>query len=127
MNKAGFMLYRIALIVVGCLLTLWSVSNEEYILLPIWVVVGTSLLFFLRGKVKEVIADERSDQIKAVTAKTTIQVFIITAALATAVLVLLGKNLSSESLIRVGTTVGYSVLALLVIYWVTYMFYVKKY
>lgn len=126
MSKTAFILCRIALIIAGCFLTVWSVLDGKYILLPIWVVGWTGLLFFLRGRVKEVIKDERVGLIKEKTAGMAVPVFIITAVVASAVLVLLGKD-ASPILMQTGITLGYSVLALLIIYWIAYIYYAKKY
>lgn len=126
MSKTTFLLCRISLIIVGSFLVAWSYLNENYIVIPIWLAGWTSLLFLLRSKVKEVIKDERSDQIKEKTAGIAVQVFVITAVITSAVLVLLGKNISS-GLMQIGITVGYSVFALLIIYWIIYIYYAKKY
>ena len=70
--------------------------------------------------------DERSDRIKEKTARIAMPVFVVMAYVASAVLALLGKNTSS-SLTQIGITVGYSAFALLIIYWIIYIYYAKKY
>jgi uncharacterized membrane protein len=127
MSKNTFLLCRIALIIAGGLLTLWAVLIENYIILPIWVVGGIGLLFFLRSKVKEVVVDERSVRIKELTSVITFQVVIIIAALTSIVMLLLGKRIPSDDLMQIGMTVGYLVSAALVIYCIMYMYYLKKY
>ena len=124
MSKTTFLLCRIALIIAGCFLVAWSSLNENYIVLPIWVAVGTSLLLFLRGGVKEVMKDERSNRIKEKTAGIAIQIFTIMAFVASALLVLLGKG-AHPSLTLIGITVGYSVFGLLITYWIIYAFWIK--
>lgn len=126
MSKTTFMLCRIALIIVGCFSVSWSYLNEIYIVLPILVAGWTGLLFFLRSKVKEVMKDERSDRIKEKTAGITIPIFTIIAYVTSAVLVLWGKN-TSLALMRIGITVGYVAFALLITYWIIYIYYAKKY
>ena len=126
MSKTTFMLCRIALIIVGCFLFSWSYLNEVWIVLPFLVAGWAGLLFFLRNKVKEVMRDERSDRIKEKTAGITIPVFIIMAYVVCAVLVIWGKHTSS-GLMQIGITIGYAAFALLVVYWVTYIYYAKKY
>lgn len=126
MSKTTFLLCRIALIVAGCFLASWAALNENYIVLPILAAGWGGLLFFLRSKVKDVLKDERSDQIKEKTAGMAIPVFVGIAVIASAVLVVLGKNISS-GLMQIGITVGYSAFALLIIYWIIYLYYAKKY
>lgn len=126
MSKTTFLLCRIALIIAGCFLTSWAALSKNYIVLPILVAGWASLLFFLRSKVKEVMKDERSDRIKEKTAGIAMPVFVVMAYVASAVLVLLGKNTSS-SLMQIGITVGYSAFTLLIIYWLIYIYYAKKY
>ena len=125
MGKTTFLLCRIALIVAGCFLASWAALTENYIVLPILVVGWGGLLFFLRSKVKEVMKDERSDRIKEKTAGIAIPVFAAIAVITSAVLVLLGQNISS-GLMQIGITVGYSVFALLIIYWIIYIYYAKN-
>ena len=126
MGKNIFLLCRIILIVAGCFLISWAVVNGSYIVIPIVLVGWMGLLFFLRSKVKEVLKDERNDRIREKTAGMTIPVFAVIASLASAILVLLDKNTSS-SLMQIGITVGYSVFTLLIIYWIIYAYYAKKY
>jgi len=126
MSKSTFLLCRIALIIAGCFLISWAALSKNYIVLPILVAGWVGLLFFLRSKVKEVMKDERSDRIKEKTARIAMPVFVVMAYVASAVLVLLGKNTSS-SLMQIGITVGYSAFALLIIYWIIYIYYAKKY
>ena len=126
MSKTTFLLCRIALIIAGCFLASWLYLNDLYIVLPILFAGWAGLLFFLRSKVKEVMKDERSDRIKEKTAGIAIPVFVIIAYVAIAVLVLSGKNTSS-GLMQIGITVGYSAFALLIVYWIIYVYYAKKY
>ena len=126
MSKSTFLLCRIALIIAGCFLISWAALSKNYIVLPILVAGWVGLLFFLRSKVKELMKDERSDRIKEKTARIAMPVFVVMAYVASAVLVLLGKNTSS-SLTQIGITVGYSAFALLIIYWIIYIYYAKKY
>ena len=127
MSKTTFMLCRTALIIAGCFGVVWAALSKNYILLPFIIVAWGGLLFFLSRRVKEVLKDERSERIQEKAARITVLVFAIIAYTVGAVLVLVGGGGISSDLTQIGLTISTSAFAMLVIYWIIYFYYWRKY
>ncbi|MEJ2739957.1 MAG: DUF2178 domain-containing protein [Dehalococcoidia bacterium] len=126
MNKKSFTLFRILIVVAIGIAVGWSVTAGNAIVpIPV-VLIGIGLLYFTRSKVKDVLEDERLNTIREKSSRLTFQIFGITAAVAGAVMLALSKNIYPD-LASVGFTLIYSVCALLILDYIAYAYFARKY
>ena len=126
MNKKSFTLFRILIVVAIGIAVGWSVTAGNAIApIPV-VLIGIGLLYFTRSKVKDVLEDERLNTIREKSSRLTFQIFGITAAVAGAVMLALSKNIYPD-LASVGFTLIYSVCALLILDYIAYAYFARKY
>ena len=126
MNKKSFTLFRILIVVAIGIAVGWSVTAGNAIApIPV-VLIGIGLLYFTRSKVKDVLEDERLNTIREKSSRLTFQIFGITAAVAGAVMLALSKNIYPD-LASVGFTLIYSVFALLILDYIAYAYFARKY
>ena len=126
MNKKRFTLFRILIVVAIGIAVGWSVTAGNAIApIPV-VLIGIGLLYFTRSKVKDVLEDERLNTIREKSSRLTFQIFGITAAVAGAVMLALSKNIYPD-LASVGFTLIYSVFALLILDYIAYAYFARKY
>jgi uncharacterized membrane protein len=104
----------------------WAVVNGNvWIPIPIVIAALVILLLFRRG-VKEVVVDERVYSIAEKASYLAFRIFGIAAAVIGATLIALGWD-SSSDLYTIGLTLAYAVCGLLVIYYIAYIYYNRKY
>ena len=126
MNKKRFTLFRILIVVAIGIAVGWSVTAGNAIApIPV-VLIGIGLLYFTRSKVKDVLEDERLNTIREKSSRLTFQIFGITAAVAGAVMLALSKNIYPD-LASVGFTLIYSVCALIILDYIAYAYFARKY
>ena len=126
MNKKRFTLFRILIVVAIGIAVGWSVTAGNAIVpIPV-VLIGIGLLYFTRSKVKDVLEDERLNTIREKSSRLTFQIFGITAAVAGAVMLALSKNIYPD-LASVGFTLIYSVCALIILDYIAYAYFARKY
>lgn len=126
MNKKSFTLFRILIVVAIGIAVGWSVTAGNAIApIPV-VLIGIGLLYFTRSKVKDVLEDERLNTIREKSSRLTFQIFGITAAVAGAVMLALSKNIYPD-LASVGFTLIYSVCALIILDYIAYAYFARKY
>jgi uncharacterized membrane protein len=89
------------------------------------VIVGAAVLYFLRKRVRTVVEDERIYHIGDQASRLTIVIALIIMAVTGSTLLALSVNGGYE-LELIGTTIGYSVCAILVLYTVLYSYISKK-
>jgi uncharacterized membrane protein len=126
MSYKKYMVIRLlgAAIVAG--LAVWAATSGNWlILIPAVVVIGI-ILVTIRKKVTEVVVDERVNTIAYRATRLAFLVFIYLAVIAGLVLVWVAKD-ASDTLFHVGLTLDYSACALLLFYWVAYVYYNRKY
>ena len=126
MNKKSYTIFRILVVIAIGIAVGWSVTSGNAIVpIPV-VLIGIVLLYFIRGKVKDVLEDERLNKIREKSSRVTFQIFGITAAIAGAVMLALSKNMY-PGLASIGFTLIYSVCALLILDYIAYAYFARKY
>jgi uncharacterized membrane protein len=125
MNIKTYRLWMLLIIVIVAALAGWAVSaGNAYIPGPA-VIVGAAVLYFLRKRVRTVVEDERIYRIGDQASRLTIVIALIIMAVTGSTLLALSANGGYE-LELIGTTIGYSVCAILVLYTVLYSYISKK-
>ena len=126
MNKKRFTLYRILILIAIGIAVGWSVSAGNAIVpIPV-VLIGIGLLYFLRRNVTDVLEDERLNKIREKSSRLTFQIFGVTAAVAGAVVIALSKSVYPD-IEQIGFTLIYSVCVLLIIDYIVYAYFARKY
>jgi uncharacterized membrane protein len=126
MNKKRYTIFRILIVVAIGIAVGWSVTAGNAIVpIPV-VLIGIGLLYFLRSKVKDILEDERLNKIREKSSRVTFQIYGITAAVAGAVMLALSKNMF-PGLASIGFTLIYSVCAFLILDYIAYAYFARKY
>jgi uncharacterized membrane protein len=126
MSFKKFTIIRIVVIVIMAGLIGWAVtSGNALIPIPVAIAAMVILLLFRRG-VKEVVVDERIYSIAEKASLITFRIFGIAAAVIGATLVALGQKTVPE-MEPIGFTLAYAVCGLMVIYYIAYTCYKRKY
>ena len=117
---------RILVVAIMATLTVWAVAQGNALIpIPVFIAAMVILLLFRRG-VKEIVVDERIYSIAEKASLIALRIFGIAAAIIGATLVALGWD-SSSDLYKIGLTLAYSVCGLMVIYYIAYIYYNRKY
>jgi len=104
----------------------WAVTNGDFILPVIAIIVGLLVLNTIKRRVKDVIEDERIYKISQEASRRTVQV--IGVSFATIGLVILGLSRSGYlDLEEIGYSLAYFAATLLLVYMGFYIYYGKKY
>lgn len=126
MSYKKYMVLRVLIIVVMAFLGAWAATSDNLLLLiPVVVVLG-ALLITLRRKVKEVIVDERVNTIAGRASRLAFVVFVLLAVIAAATLIYLAEG-TSDVRFHIGLTLDYAACALMVFYWLAYIYYNRKF
>jgi uncharacterized membrane protein len=126
MSFKTFTIIRIFVLIIMAGLIGWAVVNGNALIpIPVAIAAMVILLLFRKG-VKEVVVDERVYSIAEKASLITFRVFAILAAVIGATLVALGWD-SSSDLYKIGITLAYSVCGLILIYYIAYIYYNRKY
>jgi uncharacterized membrane protein len=126
MSFKTFTRIRIFVLIIMAGLISWAIVSGNA-LLPIPVVIAAVVIvLLLRKRVKEIVIDERVYSIAEKAAYITFRIFGIAAAVTGATLVALGWE-SSSDLYKIGLTLAYAVCGLMVIYYIAYIYYNRKY
>lgn len=100
-----------------------SIVRENYIIPAVGTVVAILVLFFIRGKVTEIIADERDHEIGGKAARLTIQIFAWTAVLI--MVVLFARRDLNPGFEAVAYTLAYMICFIMILYSVIFHYYDK--
>jgi uncharacterized membrane protein len=125
MSYRRYMLFRLLGILVLAFLAAWATTTGNLLALIPVVIVLAVILFALRKRVKEIVVDERVNAIAYKATRLAYLAFVILAVITGAVLIILSKNGSPE-LFQIGLILDFSVCALLVFYWMAYIYYNRK-
>lgn len=104
----------------------WSIRIRNASLSIVAVFVGIVLVYLLKGKVKEVIVDERVHRISEMASKTALQIFAWLSVAVAIILIILGTG-NSANFEQAGYTLAYATCALLALYSISYKYYEKRY
>jgi uncharacterized membrane protein len=126
MSFKTFTVIKMFVIIIMAGLVGWAVvSGNALIPIPVAIAALVILLLFRKG-VKEVVVDERIYSIAEKASLVAFRVFGIAAALIGATLVALGQEVVPE-MEPIGFTLAYAVCGLMVIYYIAYTCYKRKY
>jgi uncharacterized membrane protein len=126
MSFKTFTRIRIFLLIIMVGLISWAiVSGNAWIPVPV-IIAAVILMMLLRRRVKEVVADERVYSIAEKASLVAFRIFGIAAAIIGVTLVTIGWQ-SASDLYKIGLTLAYSACGLLVIYYIAYIYYNRKY
>jgi uncharacterized membrane protein len=126
MSLKTFTRIRIFILIIMVGLISWAVVNDN-LWIPILVIIAAlAILFLFRRRVKEVVVDERVYSIAEKASLVAFRVFGIATAVIGITLVALGWQ-SASDLYKIGLTLAYSACGLLVIYYIAYLYYNRKY
>jgi uncharacterized membrane protein len=126
MSFKQFTIIRLGVIIIMAGLVGWAVSQGNYwIPIPAVIAALVIMLLFRRG-VKEIVVDERVYSIAEKAAYLAFRIFGIAAAVIGATFVALGFEAVPE-LYPIGLTLAFSVCGLVLIYYIAYTVYKRKY
>jgi uncharacterized membrane protein len=126
MNFKQFTAIRILVIIIMAGFISWAVVSDNF-WIPIPVIIAAlAILLFFRRRVKEVVTDERVYSIAEKASLVAFRIFGIAAAVTGITLVALGWQ-SASDLYKIGLTLAYSACGLLIIYYIAYLYYNRKY
>ena len=126
MSFKQFRAIKLFVVIIMAGLISWAVtSGYALIPIPVAIAVLVILLLFRRG-VNEVVTDERVYSIAEKTSYITFRIFGIAAAVIGATLVALGQGVVPD-MEPIGFTLTYATCGLMVIYYIAYIYYNRKY
>jgi uncharacterized membrane protein len=126
MSFKTFTVIKMFVVIIMAGLVGWAVvSGNALIPIPVAIAALVILLLFRKG-VKEVVVDERIYSIAEKASLVAFRVFGIAAALIGATLVALGQEVVPE-MEPIGFTLAFAVCGLMVIYYIAYTCYKRKY
>ncbi|WP_290595738.1 MULTISPECIES: DUF2178 domain-containing protein [unclassified Archaeoglobus] len=118
MDRKKYGLVRTLIVVMVGSSVGYAAQNNQPLLSVFSVVIGLILLGFVRRRANEPLVDERVERIAEKASRRALEVFGITAALLTAVLIALGRE--------EGYVLGFAVCAVLVVYLAFYTIYSRS-
>jgi len=121
-----FKLWRSIIVIIIAILVGWSVVSGNALVPVPAVITGIIIVFLFKKGVKEVIVDERIFSIADKASMLTFRAFAILAATAGATLLALSRE-GFPDLFKIGLTLAYSVCAMLVFYYIAYIYYNRKF
>lgn len=121
MSKRAFLIVRIITVITLSILVGVSINLGNYVLPVVAIITASLLLYFFKGKVKEVMADERDYEIAGRAGRNAMAVYSLVMAIAGTVLMALSKTypgLECPALI-----ILYSVCSLVFLYAILFKIY----
>jgi uncharacterized membrane protein len=103
-----------------------SVALQLWLVFVIAIVLGTLLIIYLRRKVVDIVADERTHAIAGKAARLALQLLAFIMVVTGAILLAL-SNSENETLTWVGFALEYATCGLLVLNYLAYIYYSRKF
>jgi uncharacterized membrane protein len=126
MSYKTFTIIKFLVVIIMAGLVGWAVANGNYwIPIPAVIAALVIVLLFRKG-VKEVVVDERVYSIAEKASLVAFRVFGIAAAVIGVTLVTIGWQIASD-LYKIGLTLAFAVCGLVLIYYIAYTCYKRKY
>ena len=126
MSRKMFKLCTVVITMIVAALIAWAITTGNALIPIPAVIAGVVILYLFRRGVKEVVEDERIYRIADKASRRTVQILGILMAVAGATLIAVSRS-GSPSLEQAGYALAYSVCAMLVIYYITYIYYNRKF
>lgn len=123
MNQKTYQKWRLVIVFVLAMVFSQSIVRGNYIIPVVLMVVSSLVLWYLRSRVKGVLADERDYSLAGKAALLSIQVFGWLASVAT--LVFYSQRNLNPMYETIGLTLSYSVLFLFLVYGIVFRYYNK--
>ena len=123
MNQKTYQTWRIIIVFILAMVFSQSIVRGNYIIPVVLMVAASLILWYIRGRVKGVLADERDYAMAGKAALLAIQVFGWLAAAAT--LIFYSQRAVNPMYETIGLTLSYSVLFLFLVYGVVFRYYNK--
>ena len=123
MNQKTYQTWRIIIVFILAMVFSQSIVRGNYIIPVVLMVTSSLVLWYIRGRVKGVLADERDYAMAGKAALLAIQVFGWLAAVAT--LIFYSQRALNPMYETIGLTLSYSVLFLFLVYGVVFRYYNK--
>lgn len=125
MSYSKFRIWKMLVVIFVSILVGWSIAND-YALVPVTAVIaGLVVMRLLKRGMKEEIADERVFSVADKAAMLVFRVFILLACMASATMLALKRE--NTDLEQAGLTLAFSVCVLLVVYYLAFIYYNRKY
>jgi uncharacterized membrane protein len=121
-----YKLWRTIVVIIVAILVIWSVTNSNALVPIPTVMAGIVILLLLKRGMKEVVVDERVFSVADKAAMLVFRSFIILAGMAAATMLALDQG-SYPDLEQAGFALAYSICAMLLIYYIAYVYYNRKY
>jgi uncharacterized membrane protein len=126
MTVKTYRVWTLIIVIIVAGLAGWGVAVGNAFIPAPAVIAGSIILLILKRMVKEVTTDERTFRVAGRAARFTVNIFVILAAMAGATLLALGSA-DSPAVETVGFTLAYSICALLILYYIGYIYYNRKF
>jgi len=126
MSYKKYMFFRLLVIVIIALLGVWAATTGNVLVLIPAAVFLFVVLLTLRRRVTEVIVDERVNTIAYRASRLALVAFVLMAVIVGTTLIWLARD-ASDGLFQVGLTLDYAGCALMIFYWLAYIYYNRKY
>lgn len=123
MSQKTYQTWRVIIVFVLAMIFSQSIVSGDYVIPLVSMVVSSLLLWYLRSRVKGVLADERDYTLAGKAALLAVQVFGWLAAMAT--LFFYSQRAVNPMYEPIGLTLSYSVLFLFLVYGITFRYYNK--
>jgi uncharacterized membrane protein len=124
MTKKSFSIYRIVAVSIVTIIVSISVNYGNWYLPVISVMASWLLLYKLRRKIKEVIADERDYIVAGKASGLAMNVYLLVSVIIGIILYSIGRE--NVALFNIATTLLYSACFLMVLYAVLFKIYERK-
>jgi uncharacterized membrane protein len=102
-----------------------SVAMDNWIVPVVTIIICISIMTFLRRRVKEIVADERTFAVAGKAARLTMLIGIFGMVIIGAIFIFVGRD-SAPELTQLGFTLVYAACAFLVINYIAYYYYNNK-
>lgn len=124
MTKKTFLIYKIIAIIILAVAINVSVHYGNWYLPAAFLVAALVLLYVLRGRVKEVIADERDYKISGKASGLAMRIYAILSVIIGLILYIAEKD--NDVLFTIGSVLLYSAAFLMILYVILFKIYEKK-
>ncbi|MFC2017904.1 DUF2178 domain-containing protein [Chloroflexota bacterium] len=125
MSYKKFRIWKILVVIFVSVLVGWSIANDNALVPVPAVIAGMVIMQLLKRGVKEETVDERVFSIADKAAMLVFRVFVLLACMASATM--LALNRENTDLRQAGFTLAFSVCFLLVVYYLAFIYYNRKY
>jgi uncharacterized membrane protein len=124
MTQKTFLVFKIITAMALGIIVSLSITHDNWYLPVISVLAAFAFLYFLKNKVKEVMADERDYKIGGKASQSAMTIYVMLSVVFGIILYITGKE--NEALFAAGNVLLYSACFLMLLYSVLFKIYIKK-